>query len=153
MGLLDSMLQSVLNNNTQTQGAAAGGLGGLMGMVASNPQILKAITGMLGNDGASGGLGGLMAKFQQAGMGDVIGSWVGSGQNQPISADQISDVLGSDAISGMSAKMGMDSSEVAGQLSSMLLGLVDKLTPNGHAPEGGLGNGSDLMGMLGALMR
>jgi uncharacterized protein YidB (DUF937 family) len=108
-----------------------------------------------GNGGCEshGGLGSLIEKFQQAGTGDVIGSWAGRGQNQSISADQIRDVLRSDAISGMAAKMGMDSSEVAGRLSSILPGLVDKMTPNGQVPEGGLGSGSDLMGMLSSLLR
>jgi uncharacterized protein YidB (DUF937 family) len=35
--------------------------------------------------GLLGGLGGLLEKFQQSGHGDVAKSWVGSGQNQPIS--------------------------------------------------------------------
>jgi hypothetical protein len=71
MGLLDSVLGSVLNNNGR-QDQAAGGLGGLIGMLASNPQLIQIVTGMLSNGSAQGGLGGLMAKFQQAGMGDVI---------------------------------------------------------------------------------
>jgi uncharacterized protein YidB (DUF937 family) len=47
----------------------------------------------------------------------------------------------------------MDPSQVAGQLSSILPGLVDKLTPTGQAPAGGLGNAGDLMGMLGSLLK
>ena len=51
---------------------------------------------MPGNDGDQGGFGGLTAKFQQADLGDVVGSWVGSGQNQPMSGEQLTDVLGTD---------------------------------------------------------
>ena len=156
MGLLDSVLGAVMGGQQQPQSSAAaggGGLGSIIGMVAANPQILSAITGMLSNDGSQGGLGGLMAKFQQAGMGDVLNSWVGKGENQPISGDQLTNVLGSDAISGMAAKMGMDSGDLAGQLSQMLPGLVDHLTPHGQAPAGGLGNAGDLMGMLGGLLK
>ena len=98
MGLLDSVLGAVLNNGQQQQQPQGGGLGGIIGMLASNPQLIQAVTGMLGNNSQLGGLGGLVEKFQQAGLGDVVGSWIGTGQNQPISADQLSSVLGSDAL-------------------------------------------------------
>ena len=155
MGLLDSVLGAVMGGQQpqSSSAAAGGGLGSIIGMVAANPQILSAITGMLSNEGGQGGLGGLMAKFQQAGMGDVVNSWVGKGENQPISGDQLTNVLGSDAISGMATKMGMNSGDLAGQLSQMLPGLVDHLTPHGQAPAGGLGNAGDLMGMLGGLLK
>lgn len=148
MGLLDSVLGAVANSS---QGG--GGLQDLMGMVGNNPQLLALATSLLSNDGGAGGLGGLVAKFQQAGMGDVIGSWIGSGQNQAISGEQLSNVLGSDALSGLASKLGISSGDVAGQLSSILPGLVDKLTPAGQAPAGGLGNAGDLMGALGGLLR
>ncbi len=158
MGLLDSVLGAVMNGQQPQSGDNAangglGGLGGLIGMVASNPQMLQAITGMLGNDGAQGGLGGLIARFQQAGMGDVIGSWVGSGQNQAISGEQLSTVLGPDALSGLAGKLGMSEGDAASQLSTILPGLIDKLTPQGQAPASGLGNSDDLMGMLGGLLQ
>ena len=91
MGLLDSVLGAVMNNSNASSGE--GGLGSLIGMVTNNPQVMQAITGLLGNDGEHGGLGGLIAKFQQAGLGEVVGSWVGKGENLPVSADQISSVL------------------------------------------------------------
>ena len=150
MGLLESVLGAVTGNNAAA--GDGGGLGGIIGALAQNPQILNAITGMLGNDGSQGGLGGLMEKFQQAGLGDVIGSWVGSGANRPISGDQLGQVLGSDTLSDLASKMGMDPGQVAGQLSQILPGLVDRLTPHGQAPAGGLGNAGDLMGMLGGLL-
>ena len=63
MGLLDSVLGSMMGSQQQPgAGSGGGGLGALIGMVASNPQMHQAITGMLSNDGAQGGLGGLMAK-------------------------------------------------------------------------------------------
>ncbi|MCY7305573.1 MAG: YidB family protein, partial [Rhodoferax sp.] len=87
MGLLNSVFGALLGGNgAQTQG----GLAGMIGALANNPQMLQAITGMLANDGSQGGLGGLMQKFQQAGMGDVIASWVGSGENKAISGAQLS---------------------------------------------------------------
>lgn len=148
MGLLDSVL-GVMTGQTENAG---GGLAGIFGMVASNPQLLQAVTSMLGNDGVHGGLGGLVAKFQQAGMGDVIGSWIGTGQNQAISGDQLSQVLGHGVISDMAAKLGTNPVDLASQLSGMLPGLIDQLTPQGQAPAAGLGNGADLMGALSGLL-
>ena len=150
MGLFESVLGAVVGGQSAQSGS---GMGGLLAMVTSNPQLLQAVTGMLSNDGAHGGLGGLIEKFQQAGLGDVVASWVGSGQNQPISGDQLTQVLGSEALTGLAEKLGMSPGTAAGQLSSMLPGLIDSLTPNGQAPAGGLGNAGDLMGMLGGLLR
>ena len=152
MGLLDSVLGSVMSGQQQT-GATSGGFGSLISMVANNPQLMQAVTAMLSNDGGQGGLGGLIAKFKQAGLGDVVGSWVGSGQNQPVSGEQLTDVLGADAMAGLAEKLGMNQDDAAGQLSNILPGLIDKLTPNGQAPTGGLGNTGDLMGMLGGLLQ
>lgn len=140
MGLLDGLLGSVLGNVMGgQQQSGAGGLASVLG-------------GLLSNDGGQGGLGGLVGKFEQAGLGNVVSSWIGSGQNMPISAEQLQNVLGSDAVSGIAAKLGINPSDALGQLSSMLPGLVDKLTPSGAAPSGGLGNMGDLAGMLGGLL-
>jgi len=139
MGLLDGLLGSVLGN---VLGGQQGGAGGLASVVGS----------MLSNDGEHGGLGGLVAKFEQAGLGNVVSSWIGSGHNLPISADQLQSVLGSDAVSGIAAKLGINPADAMGQLSKMLPSLVDKLTPNGQAPAGGFGNMGDLAGMLGGLL-
>ena len=84
-----------------------------------------------------GGLDGLVQSFQQKGLGDVISSWVGTGQNLPISADQITHVLGSDAVKNMAAKAGISPDQVTTQLSTLLPGLIDKLTPNGHTGDAG----------------
>ncbi len=155
MGLLDSVLGSVLKNSQQSQpgNAAAGSLGGLIGMLASNPQLIQIVTGMLANNGGQGGLGGLVGKFEQAGLGDAIQSWIGGGANQPVSGDQITSALGSDTVSDIAAQLGVDPGDAASQLSQMLPGLINHLTPEGQAPAQGLGNGEDLMGMLGGLLQ
>ena len=133
MGLLDSVLGSVLN------GAMQGGEGQqpASGLPAGiPPELAEALAGMLGNDGGHGGLGGLVDKFNQAGHGDVISSWIGPGENQPVSQGQLQDVLGN--LSGPLMAM----------LPALLPMIIDKLTPDGQAPQGGLGNGNDLLGML-----
>ena len=153
MGLLDSVLGSVIRDQQQAGASNGGGLASLISMVANNPQLMQALTGLLSNDGGQGGLTGLIAKFQQAGLGDVIGSWVGSGQNRAVSGEQLTNVLGTDAMAGLAEKLGMSQGDAAGQLSNILPGLIDKLTPQGQAPAGGLGNAGDLMGMLGGLLQ
>lgn len=152
MGLLDSVLGSVLGGQQASGDGQGNALGGLLGTLLSKPQLLQAIAGLLSNDGPQGGVGGLMEKFRQAGLGDVIDSWVGSGQNQAISSDRLSAVLGPDTLADLSGKMGASSGDTASQLAQLLPGLVDRLTPAGQLPEGGLGNSSDLMETLGSLL-
>ncbi len=148
MGLFDSVLSAV---SGQLQGGE--GLQGLMGMLGNQPQLMQAASSLLGNDGEHGGLQGLMEKFQQGGLGDVVSSWVGKGENLPITGEQLSSVLGSDAVQNLASQFGVNPTELAGQLSSVLPGLVDHLTPDGQVPTAGLGNGGDLMGMLGGLLK
>jgi uncharacterized protein YidB (DUF937 family) len=128
----------------------------VVGAVSSHLQqqggMAQVLSSLLANNGELGGLNGLVDKFNQAGLGDVVSSWIGSGANQPISADQLSGVLGQDVLGKAASQLGLDPSQLSGQLSSMLPGLIDKLTPQGAAPAGGLGNSGDLLGMLGGLL-
>jgi uncharacterized protein YidB (DUF937 family) len=71
-------------------------------------------------------------------LGDVVSSWVGTGENLPLNADQISNTLGSETIQNLAAKAGVSSTEVSSLLAQQLPGLIDKLTPDGVIPEGGL---------------
>ena len=151
MGLLDSVLGAVLSGGQQAP-AQAGGLGSIISMVANNPQILSTITGMLSNDGGQGGLGGLVGTLSKAGLGDAVNSWIGTGANTPVSGDQLGGALGADVLAGLAKQMGVNSGEAGGILAQVLPGLIDKMTPSGQAPAGGLGNMGDLAGMLGSLL-
>jgi uncharacterized protein YidB (DUF937 family) len=158
MGLLDSLVGAALGGGQQQSGGLGGLLGGLLGGNSSAgagglAALIPVVAGMLANNGQNGGLAGLTEKFNQAGLGDVIGSWVGSGQNAPINADQLSQVLGSDTISDIASKLGMDSSQAGGLLAQVLPSIVDQLTPSGQAPAAGLGGAEDLMGMLGKMLQ
>jgi uncharacterized protein YidB (DUF937 family) len=115
--------------------------------------LMQAASELLSNDSAHGGLSGLVGKFQQAGLSDVVSSWIGRGENLPVSADQISQVLGSNAVAGIAEKFGLNAQDLSSGLAQHLPGLVDKLTPQGQMPEGGLGNASDLLGALGSLLK
>ena len=89
------------------------------------------------DDGAGsvlGGLGGLLKKLEQGGLGDAANSWIGSGQNQSVSPGQLGSALGPSIIKMLSQKSGLSEEDITKQLSQILPGLVDKLTPNGRVP-------------------
>jgi uncharacterized protein YidB (DUF937 family) len=87
-----------------------------------------------GLGGLLGGLGGLLEKFQQGGQGSVINSWIGSGQNQPVQPGQLGTILGPNIIKTLAQKTGLSEEELTKQLSQILPGVVDKLTPAGRMP-------------------
>jgi uncharacterized protein YidB (DUF937 family) len=87
-----------------------------------------------GGGGLLGGLGGLLDKLQKGGLGDVANSWVGPGQNQPASHGQLGSALGPDIIKTLAQRSGLSEEEITRQLSQILPGVVDKLTPNGRLP-------------------
>ncbi len=79
-----------------------------------------------------GGLSGLVQQFHDKGLGSLVSSWVGTGQNLPISADQLQHVLGSDQIKELAAKAGISPETASSHLSQLLPMLIDHLTPNGQ---------------------
>lgn len=85
-----------------------------------------------------GGLPGLVDKFQNGGFGDLISSWVSTGQNLPVSGDQLRSVLGDDKIRGIAEKLGLSGEDASNSLAELLPQVIDKLTPEGKIPEGGL---------------
>lgn len=141
MGLLDSVIGAL--------GQGGGNSGG------GQADLVNAVIGMLGNNaGGLGGLAGLVNQFQQGGLGDIVQSWVSTGQNLPVSPEQLGGVLGSDRLGQLAQQLGMPQGEVTGQLSQILPQLVDQLTPNGQLPAGGgLGDLGALGGLLGSLMK
>ena len=87
-----------------------------------------------GAGGLLGGLGGLLDKLQQGGLANVTNSWVGSGQNQAVSPNQVGSALGPNIIKTLAQQSGLSEDELTKQLSQVLPGVVDKLTPNGRLP-------------------
>lgn len=134
MGFLESLMKQ-----KQGDSQAAGGLGGLISMVSSNPQILSAITGLLSSRdtsiGGSGGLAGLVNSFNQKGLGSVMSSWISRGPNPPISPDQVNDVLGQDTVNQFAAKAGVPATQASSVLAGLLPNVVDQVTPEGHLPD------------------
>ena len=107
MSLFDSVMGAV-SGHVQQQGGMASVLGGL-----------------LANNGEAGGLDGLVEKFKQAGMADQVNSWIGNGQNLPISAEQISQILGSDVVRTVAANI------LAAPLIAMAPRIVSHVAPGG----------------------
>lgn len=140
MGLLDSLVGAAANAafGGQQGGQAQAGVGGI------DPQILMGIVGALMNNG--GGLSGILGKLQQGGLGDAAASWVGTGANQPVSADALGSALGPDLMGMIAGQLGGNQQQAAGTMAELLPGLIDKLTPQGQVPAD---NG---MGALGALL-
>lgn len=132
MGLLDRALEMFGNNNP-------------LPMMDSRTKLLQAALSLLANNGQAGGLNGLVDRFQHAGLGNVISSWIGTGQNVPITGTQVQQALGTEQLQQISDEAGLPQDEAAEQLSGMLPDLVDRLTPAGHIPQGGLGNMSALL--------
>jgi uncharacterized protein YidB (DUF937 family) len=82
-----------------------------------------------------GGLQGVVSEFEKKGLGPTVKSWVGTGPNQPISADEVNKVLGPDLLQQLSAKSGLSVQELTQKLSQILPQAVDKMTPDGSLPK------------------
>ena len=103
----------------------------------AQPQTTPAPTGTTasGDGGLLGGLGGLLGRLKDAGHGNVADSWVGTGQNQPINANELGNAIGPQVIREIAQRTGLDEQELLKQLSTALPGIVDRLTPNGQVPQ------------------
>jgi uncharacterized protein YidB (DUF937 family) len=85
-----------------------------------------------------GGISGLLQAFHQNGLGQIASSWIGTGENLPISAEQIQQVFGSEQIQAFAQKAGVAPEAASSQLAGVLPAIVDKLSPNGEVPQGDL---------------
>jgi uncharacterized protein YidB (DUF937 family) len=149
-----ALISAIVGMLAQGGGAGAagggGGMGGLGGVLGS---ALGGGGGAASAGGGLGGLAGLVEQFSRHGMGDVAKSWVGTGQNLPISPDQLGQVLGGDMVGNLSRQLGMNQGDLLGQMSQMLPQVVDQLTPKGQIPQGDIhGMGGDLGNLLGGLL-
>jgi len=104
-------------------------LDGLIGG-AVGAEMVTVVNGLIEKHG---GVKGLVAQFQQQGLGPTIQSWVGNGENLPISPEQIHQALGSDTVKQLAAKLGIPPDQLAAKLSEILPQAVDKMTPAGTA--------------------
>lgn len=131
MGLLDGAFDMLGGNH--------------LPMMDSKTRLLQAALALIANNGQNGGLHGLVERFQEAGLGNVIQSWIGDGSNVPITPTQMQQVLGDGELQQIAEETALDEPDVAKHLSEILPDLIDTLTPGGHIPQGGLGNMSALL--------
>jgi uncharacterized protein YidB (DUF937 family) len=129
MGLLDQVL---------------GGLGGsetgpvrsvLTSVLGGGQQAGSGAASQIG--GQTGGLGGLISRFEQAGLGEIVQSWIGNGANQPVSPEQLHNVLGDDQVKSMADQSGTAPRDLLSLLSRHLPNAVNAATPNGRVPDDG----------------
>ena len=141
MGLLDGVLGNLA-------GSLLGGNSGNAQQQGGNPLMQIAMQMLMHQGGGAssaqgidpnaasmGGLGGILEAFQKGGLGHIADSWVGTGDNLPVSGDQLTQMLGSDKISAIANQLGMGHGDVAGQLAQMLPQLINHITPNGQVPQ------------------
>jgi len=122
MGLLDNLENMAVSKVAGSNPEAAG----VLEMIQNHP----------------GGLDGLVQAFHTNGMGGLVNSWVSTGGNQPISAAQIQQVLGSEKVQAFAQKLGVSPEAASSTIAQMLPTVIDKLSPNGTMP-----NGSNLLQM------
>ena len=122
-------------------------LGALAGAQSGDNSALLQTVMQLVNNPQNGGLEGLIQSFQQGGLGEIVNSWVSTGQNLPISAEQVQSVLSDSSLSGLAAQLGVSPEQASGSLADMLPQLIDQMTPNGQMPQGGdlLTQGLDML--------
>jgi uncharacterized protein YidB (DUF937 family) len=102
-------------------------LGGVVGA-----EMATVVNGLIEKHG---GIQGIVSQLEEKGLGGTVRSWVGTGANQPITADQIHQAFGSDTVKQLAAKIGMTPEDLAAKLSEILPQAIDKLTPGGAVPK------------------
>jgi uncharacterized protein YidB (DUF937 family) len=119
MGLLDGLVKGLA--------------GKFLGGGSQQNPLLDIAMGLLTNP-QTGGLSGLVETFTKKGLGDAMGSWISTGQNLPVTGQQVQQALGGDLIEQFARQMGSSKEDVSGGLASLLPDIIDKLTPNGQLP-------------------
>lgn len=134
MGILGNLLGGLVGN------FMGGGMKGQIAQVLVN-QVMN----------SEKGVGGILEQFNANGMGDIVSSWLGTGENKEISAGQVEQGLGIDFIKNIAAEAKTDEGSVSNELTSLLPGLIDKLSPTGDLP-GNIDMGT-VTSILGKLMK
>ena len=127
MGLLDGLLGGMLGGSSSTSGGTAQaqaqpGQSALIGMAL---QLIQ----------QNGGLPAIIGKLQQAGLGQQVGSWVGTGKNIPVDPNQLTQALGSGTIGQLAQQLGVSHGEAGTSLAQMLPHIIDQMTPQGQVPD------------------
>ena len=122
MGLLDDVMKAASGASPAAEGSQSSLASEALSMLSSQ----------------SGGISGLVQQFASKGLGNIVSSLVGTGQNLPISPEQLHSVLGSEQVQAIAAKVGISPEAASSELAQILPQMVDHLTPNGEVPQGDL---------------
>src|SRR5215467_4196338 len=120
MGVLDDVLGMAGMGNAAQSQQHAGALSMILNFINS-PEV--------------GGVAGLQKMFEEKGLGHIISSWISTGQNLPVSADQLQNVLEGGTLQNLASKSGMDLSQLTSMFSQLMPHAVDQMTPNGQVPD------------------
>ena len=127
MGLLDDVVGAAL-------GKSGSGLSSPIAMALMALLASRMSASAQTPQGSLGGLGALIDRLRNNGFEDAINSWIGTGQNQAISPGQLHQALGQETVEDLSQRTGLPHGDLLSQLSNILPGVVDRLTPNGQLP-------------------
>lgn len=139
--------QQFSGGQAQQSGGAMGAIGGIMSQFLGGGQNQGAaspvaqIAQLLNQNNTQGGdaspLNGLIGLFQNSGMGEQVKSWVGTGQNLPVSGEQIQQALGGDIVQNFAKQANLGTTETANHLAEILPNIINAVTPNGQVPSAG----------------
>jgi uncharacterized protein YidB (DUF937 family) len=139
MGLLDGLIGNVIGSMLGgNQGQGQDPLGSVLSRLGGGNQpqsgnlLLQLALSMLQQNG---GLEGILGKLREGGLSQQADSWVGTGQNMNISADQLQQVFGSSGISDLASRLGMSEQQASSGLAQLLPEVINQLTPEGQVPE------------------
>ena len=132
MGILSTLTDALEGTSNAGAGTNSAGTSGAAALVLS--QVVSMI------QSRPGGLSGLLQSFQQGGLGHLFQSWISTGQNLPITPEQLHNTLGSDWIARITQATGLPQGQVEQHLSEILPQIVNHLTPNGQLPQGDIGS-------------
>ncbi|MDI3307216.1 MAG: YidB family protein [Acetobacteraceae bacterium] len=151
--LAHELMKHARQDRQQAQGAqdpqsaqeTTGGLGGLLG----------GLTGGAGLGGLLGGLGGLLGQLRSHGLDRQVDSWISQDPNHPVSPQHLESIFDRNDVDRVAQQAGTDRDSLMQEVSRILPGLVDRLTPQGQLPQGehelgGGGLGGLLQGLLGS---
>jgi uncharacterized protein YidB (DUF937 family) len=103
-------------------------LGGQQGQEGGLASLQKMFT-------SNGGLQGMMSKLSNSGMGQQVQSWVGTGENQPVSGHQVQQAMDPNELHSMAMKAGMSDEEASDQIAQAMPAMVNDVTPQGQIPQ------------------
>ena len=114
--ILGSVASSILNNGNNNQSVAI--------------QLIQVLLQ------SQGGIEGIIKRFQESGLEGILKSWISTDEkNQPISANQVVEVIGQENMSQAAQKVGVSELDASNVLAEYLPKMVDMLTPNGQLPD------------------